>query len=131
MLNIPLYLKQLALPTDSPFLQLNSAAQSYPTPCNAMDCSMPGLPVHHQPPDLAQTHVHLVHSAIQPSHPLSSPFSFLQSFPASGSFQMSQFFASVGRSIRGSALTSVLLMNFQDLFPLGLDGLLSLQSNGL
>ena len=39
-----------------------------------MDCSTPGLPVHHQLPDLAQTHVHRVGDAIQPSHPLSSPF---------------------------------------------------------
>ena len=38
-----------------------------------MDCSMPGFPVHHQPPDLAQTHVHWVSDAVQPSHPLSSP----------------------------------------------------------
>ena len=45
--------------------------------CNTMDCSMPGLPVHHQLPKLAQTHVHQVHDAIQPSHPLSSP-----SYPA-------------------------------------------------
>ena len=73
MLNIPLYLKQLALPTDLPFLQLNSAIQSCPTPCDSMDCSMPGLPVHHQLPDLAQTHVHLVRDAIQPSHSLLSP----------------------------------------------------------
>ena len=38
-----------------------------------MDCSMPGLPVHHQLPELTQTHVHQVVDAIQPSHPLSSP----------------------------------------------------------
>ena len=41
--------------------------------CNPMDCSMPGFPVHHQLPELAQTHVHLVGDALQPSHPLSSP----------------------------------------------------------
>ena len=41
--------------------------------CNSMDCSMPGLPVHHQLPELAQTHVHLISDAIQPSHPLLSP----------------------------------------------------------
>ena len=41
--------------------------------CDSMDCSMPGLPVHHQLPDLAQTHVHLVRDAIQPSHSLLSP----------------------------------------------------------
>ena len=41
--------------------------------CNPMDCSMPGFPVHHQLPELTQTHVHWVSDAIQPSHPLSSP----------------------------------------------------------
>ena len=41
--------------------------------CNPMDCSMPGFPVHHQHPELAQTHVHSVGDAIQPSHPLSAP----------------------------------------------------------
>ena len=54
-----------------------------------------------------------------------------QSFPASGSFQMSQLFASSGQSIGGSASTSVLPMNTQDWFPLGLTGLISLQSKGL
>ena len=64
--------------------------------CDPMDCSMPGLPVHHQLPEFTQTHVHWINDAIQPSHPLSS---HLQSFPASGSFQMNQFFASGGQSI--------------------------------
>ena len=60
-----------------------------------MDCSTPGPPVHHQLPELTQTHVHCIGDAIQPSHPLSVPFSScLQSCPASGSFQMSQFFES-------------------------------------
>ena len=55
------------------FFQLSSVAQSGPTLCDPMDCSMPGFPVHHQLPELAQTHVHLVGDAIQPSHPRSSP----------------------------------------------------------
>ena len=42
------------------------------TLCDTMDCKMPGFPVHHQLPELAQTHVHQVGDAIQPSHPLSS-----------------------------------------------------------
>ena len=58
-------------------------------------------------------------------------FSCLQSFPASGSFQMSRFFTSSGQSIGVSASTSVLPMNIQDLFPLGLTGWISLQSKGL
>ena len=60
------------------------------------------------------------------------PFSScLQSFPASGSFQMSQVFASGGQSIGVSASTSVLPMNTQDWFPLGWTGWISLQSKGL
>ena len=53
--------------------QFSSVTQSCPTLCDPMDCSMPGFPVHHQFPVLAQTHVHRVGDAIQPSHPLSSP----------------------------------------------------------
>jgi len=60
------------------------------------------------------------------------PFSsHLQSFSASGSFLMSQFFASGGQSIGVSVSASVLSMNIQDWFPLGLTGLISLQSKGL
>ena len=59
------------------------------------------------------------------------PFSHLQSFPTSGSFQMSQFFAAGGQSIVVSASASVLPMNIQDWFPLGLTSWISLQSKGL
>ena len=52
---------------------LHPVIQSCPTLCDPMDCSMPGFPVHHQLPELAQTHVHRVSDAIQPSYPLSSP----------------------------------------------------------
>ena len=55
------------------YTQTSSAAQSCPTLCNPMDCSTPGLPVHHHLLELTQTHVHQVGDAIQPSHPLSSP----------------------------------------------------------
>jgi len=70
------------------------------------------------------------------SHPTISssviPFSsHLQSFPASGSFPVSQFFASDGQSIGASALASVLPMSIQDWFPLGLTDLVSLQSKGI
>ena len=51
----------------------SSVAQSCLTLCNPMDSSMPGLPVHHQLPELTQTHIHWVSDAIQPSHPMSSP----------------------------------------------------------
>ena len=55
------------------FSQFSSVTQSCPTLCDPMDCSMPGFPVHHQLLDLAQTRVHRVSDAIQPSYPLSSP----------------------------------------------------------
>ena len=54
-------------------LQLSSVTQSCATLCDPMDCGMPVLPVHHQLPELAETHVHCVSDAIKPSHPLSSP----------------------------------------------------------
>ena len=57
-----------------PSVQLSSVTQSCPTLCNSMNCSTPGLPVHHQLPEFTQTHVHQDGDAIQPSHPLSSPF---------------------------------------------------------
>ena len=53
--------------------QIGSVTQSCPTLCDPMNHSMPGLPVHHQLPEVTQTHVHRVSDAIQPSHPLSSP----------------------------------------------------------
>ena len=55
-------------------VQFSSVAQSCPTLCDSMNRSTPGLPVHHQLPEFTQTHVHRVGDAIQPSHPLSSPF---------------------------------------------------------
>ena len=51
-------------------IQFSSVAQVCPTLCNPMNCSMPGLPVHHQLPEFTQIHVHRVGDAIQPSHPL-------------------------------------------------------------
>ena len=54
-------------------VQFSSVTQSCPTLCDPMNCSTPGLPVHHQLPEFTQTHVHWVGDAIQPSHPLSSP----------------------------------------------------------
>ena len=54
-------------------VQFSSVAQSFPTLCDSMNCSMPGVPVHHQLPEFTQTHVHRVSDAIQPSHPLPFP----------------------------------------------------------
>ena len=52
---------------------VSSVPQSCQTLCNPVNCSTPGLPVHHQHPEFTQTHVHRISDAIQPSHPLSSP----------------------------------------------------------
>ena len=106
-----------------------SVVKSCPTLCDPMDYSIPDFPVFHYL------------SVCSNSCPLSlwchptisssvAPFSScLQSFPESGSFSMSWLFASSGQSI--GALASVLLMNIKDWFPLGLTGLISLQSKGL
>ena len=113
-------------------VQFSSVAQSCPTLWHPMDYSTPGLPVHHQLLEFTQTHVHQAGDAIQPSHHLSTPFpSRLQSFPASGSFQMSQLFASGGQSIGVSASTSVLPMNTQDWSPIEWTGWISLHPKGL
>ena len=59
--------------TEATLVQFSLVAQSCMTLCDPMDCRMSDLPVHHQPPELAQTHVHRVGDAIQSSHPLSPP----------------------------------------------------------
>ena len=99
----------------------------------SMDCSTPGFPVLHHLQELAQTHVHWVRDAIQPSHPLSSP-----SPPAfylsqhQGLFQWVDSLHQVAKVLIGtSASASVLPINIQGWFPLGLTGLTSLQSKGL
>ena len=92
--------------------------------CDPMDCSMPGFPVLHHLPELAQTHIYWVSDTIQPSHPLSSPSSVFNL-----SQLMSWLFTSDGKSIGSSA--SVLPINIQGWFHLGLTGLISLLSKGL
>ena len=105
--------------------QFSSVTQSCLTLCDPMDCSMPGLPLHHQLPEFTQTHVHRVGEAIRHLI-LCRPLLLLpQSLPAPGSFQMSQFFTSGGQSIGVAASTSVLPMNIQDWFPLGWTGWIS------
>ena len=59
--------------SSSSHMFIRSVTQSCPTLCDLMNCSMPGLHVHHQLPEFTQTHVHQVSDAIQPFHPLSSP----------------------------------------------------------
>ena len=105
----------------------SSVAQSCPTLCDPIDYSTPGLPVHHQLPEFTQ--IRPLSQWCHPTISFSVPFSSsLQSFPASGSFPVSQIFASGGQSIGVSALASVLAMNIQDWFPSGWTGWISLQS---
>ena len=111
-------------------VQFSSVAQSCPTLCDSMNCSKPGLPVHHQLLEFTQTHIHWVGDAIQPSHPLSSP-----SLPTFNLSQHQGLFkwvsSSRDQSIGVSAWASVLPMNIQDWSPLGWTGWISLQSKGL
>ena len=113
--------------------QFSSVAQSSPTLCDPMDCSTPGLPVHHQLLELAHTYVHWVGDAIQPSHPLSSPSppAFSLSQDQGFFFPMSQLFAWGGQSTGVSALAPVLPKNTQDWSPSEWTGWISLQSKGL
>ena len=105
--------------------------QLCPTPCNTMNCSTPGFPVHHQllelanPCPLSQRCHPTISSSVVPSS------SSLQYFPASECFPISQIFASSGQSIGVSASAVALLMNIQDWFPLRLTGWISLQSKAL
>ena len=112
-----------------PGLLCCSFAQSRPTLCDPMDSSSPGFIVLHCLLEFAQAFVHWLDKATNYfilCHPFSSS---LQSFPVSGSFQMSQF-TSGGQSI-GASASAVLAMYIQGWFPLGLTGLISLLSKEL
>ena len=95
-----------------------SVTQSCLTLCDPVDCSTPGLPVHHQLPEFTQTHVHWVSDAIQPSHPLLFPSPPAFNLSQHQSFLKCQLFASGGLSIGASASALVLPMNIQGWFPL-------------
>ena len=93
--------------------------------CDPTDCSTPGFPVYHQLLDFIQTHIHWVGDAIQPSHPL-SPLLLLPSiFPSIRVFSNVPVLRIRWPSIGTSAPASVIPMNTQDWFPLGLTGLIS------
>ena len=113
-------------------VQFSSVAQLCPTLCNSMDCSTTRPPCPSPTPGvypnlypLSQWCYPTISSSVVPF------FSRLQSFPASGSFQMSQFFTSGGQSIGVSASASVLPMNIQNWFLLGWNDWISLQSKWL
>ena len=111
-------------------VQFSSVAQSCPTLCDPTNRSTPGLPVHHHLPEFTQTHVHRVGDAIQPSHPLSSPFP-----PAPSPSQHQSLFQWVNPShevvkVLVSALASFLPKNTQG-WSLEWTGWISLQFKGL
>ena len=110
----------------------SSVAQSCLTLCDPMDCSTPGLPVHHQLPEFTQSHVHWLGDAIQLSHPLLSP--------SLSTFKLSQhqgLFRWVSSSHQVAKVLELQLQHhsfqwiFQTDFPLGWIGWISLQSKGL
>ena len=107
-----------------------SVPQSCPNICNPMDCSTPDFPLLQSPRACSSPC-----SLSQWCNPAGSssviPFTCLQSFSASGYFSISWVFLSGGESIRASALASVLPMNIQGWFPLGLTSLIIWQSKGL
>ena len=111
--------------------QFSSVTQSCPTLCDPMDCSTPGLPVHHQLPEVTQTHVHWVSDAIwhlilcRPLLLLPSVFASIRVFSNESvlHFRWPNYWT--------LASASVLPMNIQDWFPLGLTGLISLLFKGL
>ena len=111
-------------------VRFSSVAQSCPTRCDPMNRGTPGLPVHHQLLESTQTHVHQVGGAIQPPHPLYSP-----SLPALNLSQYQGLFKWVSSSHQMAkywsfSFKSVLPMNIQDGFPIGLTILISLLSKG-
>ena len=111
--------------------QFSSVTQSCPTLCDPMDCSTPGLPVHHQLPELTQTHVHRVSEAIHHlilCHPLLLPPSI---FPSIRVFSNESLLHIRWPKYGASVSASVLPMNIQDWSPLGWTGCISLQSKGL
>ena len=104
-------------PASYQVVQFSSVAQPCPTLCDPMNRSTPGLPVHHQPLEFTQTHVHRVGDAIQPSHPLSSPFPLAPNPSQHQSFRMSQLFTWGGQSTGVSALASFLPKKSQGWSP--------------
>ena len=107
-----------------------SVAKSCPTLCDPLDCNTPGSPVPHYIQVFAQIHIH---SVLLSNHLiLCHPLLLLPSiFPSIRVFSMSRLFVSGGQSIGASASVSILPVNIQSWFPLGLTGLISLLSNGL
>ena len=130
---LALTLSSPSLSPPSPRHRCCSVAKSCPAPCDPTDCSTPGFPVLHHLSELAQTHVYWVGDAILLSHPLSSLL-LPSIFPSLRVFSNELAFHIRWPNywcIGTSASVAVLPMNIQGWFPLGLTGLISLQSKGL
>ena len=112
-------------------IPFSSVAQSCWTLCDLMDCSMPGFPVHHQLPELAQTHVHWAGDAIQPSHLLLSPSPPVFNLSQHEGLSNESVFCIKWPKYWSFTLASAIPMDNQGWFPLGLTGLISLQSKWL
>ena len=112
--------------------QFSSVSQSCLTLCDPMSSSTPGLPVYHQVPEFTQTHVHWVSDAIQPSHPLSSPFP--PAFNLSqyqGLFKWASSSHQVAKVLEFQLQQQFFQWIFRTNFPLGWTGWISWQSKGL
>ena len=110
---------------------ISSVTQSCLTLCNPMDCSTSGVLVHHQLLQFTQTHVHRVGDAIQPSHPVIPFSSRLRSFPASGFFPRSQFFASGSQSTWSFSFSFSLSNEYSGLISFRIDWLDLLAVQGI
>ena len=108
----------------------SSVTQSRLTLCDPMKCGIPGFPVLHYLPGFAQTHIHWVIDAIQPSYPLLPPFLLPSVFPSIRVFSSELAFCIRWPKYWSFSLASVLPMNIQDWFSLRLTGLISLLSKG-
>ena len=107
-----------------------SVAQSCPTLCDPMDCSMPGLPVPHHLPEFAQVHVYCISDAIQPSHPL-TPSSAFNLSQHQGLFQWDSSSHQVTKIVELQLQHQSFQMSIQGWFPFRLTGLISSLSKGL
>ena len=115
----------------SPSVQFCSVTQSCPTLCDPMDCSTPGLPVHCQLPELAQTHVSWVNDAIQTSQPLSSPFPMFSIFPSIRVFSNESVLRIRWPKYWSFSFNISPSNEYSGLISLRLTGLISLLSKGL
>ena len=111
--------------------QFSSVAQSCPALCDPMDCSTPDFPVHYQFQEMLKTHFHQLGDAIQPSHPLWSPSPAFNLSQHQGLFQWVISSHQPSKNMEFQLQHQSFEMNIQDWFPLGLTGLISLQSKRL